>query len=204
MQEKRVIYGVTINGVVVYVGQTDNAWRRYREHATRMHHEDASPRALYQRLRAANGKNWDLVGLETCAANRANARESYWIRKLGTAKEGGCNKSDRACGGREKGCTNPTGADHYLYGKSVARHIVDASVAARKGKKLAPEHVEAIRLGNIEADRKDRKVVLREDGARFVGRGAAAASVGVSTSAITQAIKRNTRSGGFYWRYEEN
>lgn len=48
-----------------------------------------------------------------------------------------------------------------------------------------------------------RKEVIRDDGIVFKSVNAAAESIGRCGSAITNAIKRGQRSGGYYWKYAE-
>ena len=48
-----------------------------------------------------------------------------------------------------------------------------------------------------------RKEVIRDDGVVFKSVIAAAESIGRCGSAITNAIKRGQRSGGYYWKYAE-
>ena len=82
------------------------------------------------------------------------------------------------------------------------------------GKKLTEEHKKKISdgcRGKIHHDmefrnrlsERNKHAVVREDGVIFNTVNDAAASVGVNPSAISNAMRRGNRSGGYYWKLAE-
>jgi hypothetical protein len=140
------IYGIKYDGKIIYVGRTTQVpQQRLSSHFSHRNNERICPPKLMKHFVGKELRDHTLVILERCSKQDAPNREIYWIKKLNTIEDG-CNTS--LTQGREKGCKNPTGKDHYLYGKQVARHIVEASIAARRGRHLSPEHRMKISIGN--------------------------------------------------------
>ncbi len=210
MSEDRFIYALTIDGKIMYVGQTKSIARRYNEHL-RTARVPKSQRAmgqkkLYEGLTAVlsqdpDGKRVDIIQLERCAEASSNERERYWIGAL-KMHETGWNVPLPGGPGREKGCSNPSGPNHYLYGKNLPRETVEKLRAARTGKPMPAGHGEKIKLGKMRSGKFGTKVVIRDDGLKFKSLTDAAASVGCTISAITLSIKKECRAKGHYWSYE--
>ena len=85
---------------------------------------------------------------------------------------------------------------------------------ANLGKKLTEEHKRKISegcKGKIHHDdefrerlaERNKHAVIRDDGVYFATVNDAAESVGVSPSAISNAMRRKQRSGGYYWKRAE-
>lgn len=201
--DQAFVYAVIVDGEIVYVGRTNNLVKRHREHRARINAANASPKKLYARLRTAI--NWDLVEIDRCPPEDVVARETFWIRYHGTHKSPGCNSRDDGVGGREEGCENPSGEQHYLHGKNVARHVVEASIAARTGKHLSEEHAAKISAGiRASISHKQKRAVISEDGREFGSLHDAARSLGVNANAIMQALKLGTNCSGRRWRYSDS
>jgi hypothetical protein len=211
--ETRLIYGLTVEGRIMYVGQTKDIWRRFNEHI-RTAKAPKSARAvgqkkLYEALAAClkadpGAASLDAVELEKCRAKDSNVRERHWIRLLGM-HETGWNTPLPGGPGREKGCSNPSGPAHYLYGKRLPKKTIDKIRATRTGMKFGKEHGEKIRLGKIRNGtlNASQKVVIRDDGKKYESLTRAATELGCSISAITLAIKKQCRCKGHYWSYEK-
>lgn len=183
MKDIVFIYAITVSGKIVYVGQTVDMIHRYNRHSRIVQTKVIPHSAKLYNVLISNPDSWDMHEIERTDRRNANAREVYWMRHLDTINNG-CNTSDT--GGREKGCLNPSGDNHYLHGKPVARHIVEASVAARKGKNLSEEHKEKIRKGNTgkQCNSFAKPVICLNDGKEFRTTREAAAYYNISSPSI--------------------
>lgn len=195
-----VIYGIEFEGKVVYVGATTRGLKaRIVAHFNHAQSDKGRLRStcpkLYPFIRSNPDKErYRILVLDQCALSDSAAREQHFVALYDT-KNQGLNAN--------KGGNWASAEEHYLYGNKVARHIVDASVAARIGKKLSPDHIEAIRQGNARPGRKDARPVIRDDGVEFYGITAAARDLGVHRGSILYSMKKGTKCKGHTFRYKE-
>lgn len=196
---KVFIYALTIRGKIMYVGQSINITKRMRQHQRAARTGVGGMKKLYDVLSAIPGRDWDMVALDSCAQEDAKALETHFIKLYRTA-ETGLNTTPHGFGGRQAGCQNPSGSDHYSYGRSPV-FAVAASVASRTGRNLTPEHVEKIRKGNSKVDRKDCRQVVRDDGVEYASVGRAAKDLGVTSAAISMSLSKGYKAAGHNFRY---
>lgn len=194
-----IIYAIEHRGKIIYVGQTSRGVKarigQHFAHATSsVGRLGRTCPLLYEFIRQNPERdNYRILILEQTTRADAHARERHFIAMHDTQKNGVNVTAGGVIAGEE----------HYLHGKHVAHHIVDASVAARVGKKLTPEHVEKIRKGNAKADRKDCRPVVRDDGVEYYGVAEAARQNDVNHNAIVQSLKKGYRASGHVFRYAD-
>ena len=93
------IYKITnnINGKV-YIGQSVNITRRWREHRTRYHQDskDSINSHLYRAARKTEGwNNWTFEIIEECPEDQLNSREKFWIKYYDSSNpEKGYNETE--------------------------------------------------------------------------------------------------------------
>jgi len=193
-----VIYGIKFEGKMVYVGATSRGVKaRIVGHFNNAVSDRGRLRItcpkLYGFFRANPDRSkYSVAVLDQCSAEHASASEMNFVEKYDTLHNG-LNANTGGNWAR--------GDQHYMYGKPAPAKAVAASVAARTGKKLSPEHIEAIRKGNARADRKDCKPVIRGDGQEFYGVAEAARALGVTKGAVNFALKKGTKCQGFEFKY---
>lgn len=131
------VYGIEHGGRIIYIGKTSKGvksrisshWNNAFSKKGRLN--NLCPK-LYPYLRAnPNTDDYTVHILGQFTPEDGASKEIELILKYET-KSNGLNVSS--------GGNSSSGPEHYLYGKKVARHIVDASVAARIGKPLSEEH----------------------------------------------------------------
>jgi hypothetical protein len=148
------VYGIKFRGRMIYIGiTTASVNQRVYKHfsqARKPQARDACPK-LYAHIRAnPDLSQYSISVLDQCTREEAEGYEQKYIARYDTL-ENGFNKT--------KGGNWAKGSDHYLYGKHVAAHIVEASVRARLGKRLSEEHKEKLRRAHL--GRKDQSKPIR-------------------------------------------
>ena len=107
-----------------------------------------------------------------------------------------------------------SGPNNPNYGKPMPPEHKARLLAIHLGSKHSEEHKRKISescKGKIHHDEgfkqrlseRNKRPVIRDDGIYFATVDEAAASVGVSPSAISNAMRRGNRSGGYYWKHAE-
>lgn len=107
-----------------------------------------------------------------------------------------------------------TGPNNPNFGKPMSEEQKEKLRQINLGKKLTEEHKRKISegcRGKIHHDdgfkqrlsERNKRPVIRDDGIYFATVDEAAASVGVTPSAISNAMRRGNRSGGYYWKHAE-
>lgn len=78
------IYAITIEGYIVYVGQSKDIYRRCCEHIYNTQNAMFIPEKKYRLLLAAwlGGYSVDCSPLEYCEEEQLNEREKYWITEI--------------------------------------------------------------------------------------------------------------------------
>ena len=108
-----------------------------------------------------------------------------------------------------------TGPNNPNFGKPMSEEQKEKLRQINLGKKLTEEHKQKISescKGKIHHDdafkqrlaERNKRPVIRDDGIYFATVDEAAASVGVTPSAISNAMRRGQRSGGYYWKHAES
>lgn len=187
------VYGLKFKGNIVYVGSTKKALNtRLGEHYQMAMR--GAPNKLHTWIRE-NKPALTIIELErTSAANRFE-RETFFMMQHRTIEEG-FNTEIATNIGRPKGCKNPTGSDHYQYGKPMPAHITEASRRAHLGKPISEEHKRKLRHGAIAAGNSQKRV-RRSDGVEFPSMKAAAQALGVTGEAVGVACKKGTTCKGY-------
>lgn len=141
------VYGLKHKNKMIYVGKTCRSVKiRICDHfknafSNKGRLSETCPE-LYKYIREnPEHSNYTVVILGQYNPPDAAEAEIKFIKEYDT-KENGCNVSS--------GGNSSKGSDHYLYGKKVSRHIVEASVAARIGKPLSEEHRAKQRAAHAE------------------------------------------------------
>lgn len=141
------VYGLEHEGKIVYVGVTTMDIRqRISKHYQCAHYGRRGSKKLSPWL--LTNPKFLIKILEYCPAEEKSQREKYWIDFYDTIANGLNSEPFVDAPGRPKGCSNPSGKDHYMYGKPACKAAVEASVAARRGKKLSEEHRQKMREGH--------------------------------------------------------
>jgi group I intron endonuclease len=107
-----------------------------------------------------------------------------------------------------------SGSNNPNYGKPMSEEQKEKLRQINLGKKLTEEHKRKISdgcKGKIHHDEdfkkrlaeRNKHSVIRDDGMYFDTVDEAAAYVGVTPSAISNAMRRGNRSGGYYWKLAE-
>lgn len=107
-----------------------------------------------------------------------------------------------------------SGVNNPNYGKPMSEEQKEKLRQINLGKKLTEEHKRKISdacKGKIHHDEdfkkrlaeRNKHSVIRDDGMYFDTVDEAAAYVGVTPSAISNAMRRGNRSGGYYWKLAE-
>jgi len=148
------VYGIKFRGRMIYVGITTNSVnQRVYKHfsqARSPQDRDACPE-LYGHIRAnPDISEYSISILDQCSREDAETVEKAYVEKYDTWRNGF---------NRTKGGNWPRGSDHYLYGKHVAKHIVEASVKSRLGKRLSEQHKAKLREAHL--GRKDQSKPIR-------------------------------------------
>lgn len=166
MIETATIYGFEFEGKIVYVGSTIRDVRtricRHYEFA-RGFTRNKKPTIFQEFLKEKNPPvNFKI--LEICDVQKRFERETFFINQFDTIVNGfnkeisGEAEEKKLSAGRPKGCKNPTGKDHYLFGvKGGCPKATEASVKARIGKKLSDETRQKMREGHARRKQKMEK-----------------------------------------------
>lgn len=185
------VYGIKFKGKVVYVGITTGSVKqrvfKHFSHARSLQKREACPK-LYEHIR----NNPELVDyslsiLDQCTRDQGEEREKFFIEKYDTL-ENGLNKTS--------GGNWSKGSDHYLYGKRVDRHIVEASVAARIGKKLSDEHKAKLRAAHVGRRDMSHPIVCLDTGEIFPSISEAARLKNISRVSLLRHINGLNKSCG--------
>lgn len=118
-------------------------------------------------------------------------------------------ESKRKISEKMKGANNPN------YGITISDECRARLLSYNLGKRHTEEHKkkisESLRGRHYSTDKQKQAArqahihpVEREDGKIFESVEEAAISVGVTYSAISNAIRRNQRSGGYHWKYVDD
>lgn len=195
------VYVIEHQEKVMYVGVTAcGLLKRMTHHKCCSELGKGGPKKLMPWMRET--KNYTARVIEVCTFDSRLQREAFWIEHYDTVNNG-LNSTHARGGGREKGCSNPSGPSHYMYGKKINEHVRQCVIKANKGRKLLPEHIEKIRSSNSRPGRKDNRPVVRDDGAEFYSINEAARQHGVTRKAISNAIQRNQKSSGHSWKHKD-
>ena len=188
------IYGIEFEGRIVYVGSTTiSLAQRLASHYTMaLRHKKTNKFHSWLREKMPEIK---IVELQKCIASTRYLIESELMRIHNTI-ENGYNSEHAEHSGRPKGCKNPRGSEHYLFGKKMPDHVTEASMKARLGKPISEEHKRRLREGHIAAGNSQKRV-LRSDGVEFPSMKAAAIALGVTGEAVGVACKKGTKCRGF-------
>ena len=141
-------------GVIIYVGSTSRGLNK-RFYQLISGHSNGTK--LSNWIKTQDRTKFSMIPLEICVGENRYTRENFWIKHHDTINNGFNteeareeNTPKKKFPGRPTGAGNPKGSDHYLYGKKLSRHIVEASVAARIGKPLSEEHKAKQRAAHAE------------------------------------------------------
>jgi hypothetical protein len=135
------IYGIKYGGDIIYVGQTcQSIETRFYSHiaAARGLRNSRAP-LLHAHFRENNFTGYTVEILEFCNIAERFNRERHWIDKLDTFNKANSQKIRKIRCNKTAGGM-PKGPEHYMFGKPISRHVVEASIAARIGKPLSEEH----------------------------------------------------------------
>lgn len=197
MDQKLVtVYGLEFEGKIVYVGSTTYELnKRAREHQY-MARKSNLPNKLHVWIREKN-PDFKIIRLDQCSSETRYYVETFYMKKHDTIQNG-FNSEEAHHSGRPKGCKNPTGADHYMFGKKMPEHIKEAARQYHLGRKLSEDHKRKLHAAGRAAS---LKKILRSDGAIFDSMSEAAASVGVTISAVSVAVKRSSNCKGYQFEF---
>jgi len=146
-QKFALVYGLESEGKIVYVGVTINDVRqRISKHYQSAHLGYRGAKKLGPWL--LTDPKFSIKPIEYCPVDDKFIREKYWIDFYDTINNGLNSEPFVDAPGRAKGCSNPSGKDHYMFGKPACKSAIKASVAARTGKKLSEEHRQKMREGH--------------------------------------------------------
>lgn len=194
------IYGIEFAGKIMYVGQTQSSmqvrWWRHMSNARTG--RDSCPH-LYRHMRKHSLIGYKEIELERCAEELAAEREMYWIAHHKAFGEGGLN-----C---HPGGNQTRGVHHYLHGKTVSRHIVEASVKARRGTKHSAEHIEKIRAANTGKKQPVNyiRIVCDQNGKTYESQDAASKDLGILKGSVSEMLRGKTAiAGGFTFKYADH
>lgn len=155
-QKLAQVYGIESEGKILYVGVTTmDIRRRMSNHYDCAFKGRRGAKKLGQWL--LNKPVFSVKILEYCPFETRFETEKKWINHYDTINNGLNSEHFVDAPGRPKGCKNPSGKDHYLYGKPACSKAIAASVAARKGKPLSEAHKQAQREGHL------RRKLLKEN-----------------------------------------
>lgn len=200
-QSPCTIYGIKHKDMIVYVGSTQkNPAQRFGKHLCAA--RNGSKGLLYDFIRKKK-PSLSLVVLEVCLPESRYERETFYIKNYKTA-EIGYNEDSSAVHGRPKGCFNPSGKDHYLYGKKLPEHVRQIVIAANLGRKQSEETKNKKRESLLSGERKDRKPVVGDNGVHYRGLSEAARSIGVATINLRKQIRKNRPCKGVVYSFAED
>lgn len=187
------IYGLEFGDRIIYVGSTERSpAKRLSRHYSDAKSGKISPLYCWMREEMPLLR---MKILEVCTSMERYERERHFIAFHDTITNGfNTDLTDRK--GRPKGCVNPIGEDHYLYGKKVSRHIVDASVAARRGKHLSEEHKAKLRAAHVGREDQSTKVRCIDTGETFPSIAEAARIKNISTSSLLRNLNGANKTCG--------
>lgn len=154
------IYALLSGERVVYVGSTERSLKhRLAKHVSSAHNSPTKNPKLSSWLLT---EPKDLTGkvLEVVPIERRYERETYWIAFYDTV-DNGLNADKTAKLGRPKGCSNPSGKDHYLYGKKVNPKTWKSSVEARR------KEIRCVETGKIYKSQKNAANELKVSPSRI-------------------------------------
>lgn len=199
------VYGVMDGEKVVYVGVTIQDVRQrissHISHSLANRKGVRTPWKFHNWLRDNHNRITVRV-LEICPRDSRFDRERYYIQLHNTVETGLNLPHFDEAPGRERGCSNPRGKDHYAYGDSNAtRKAVEASVKARTGKPLSEETKQKMRDARKKNTLNAKKLRCVETSVIYPSRSEASKAVGVNPSAINSAMRKNCKAGGFHWEY---
>lgn len=204
------VYGIVFEGRIIYVGATGQSIKQRKlTHRWTMQHKPQSCPKLYEFMSKHPFDKFEFVLIEECKRDILYERESHYITNFNCISNGFNSEPYKGGAhnpvpgkGREKGCLNPSGADHYAYGDSNAtRKAVEASVKARIGKPLSEETKQKMREARAKNTLNAKRVKCVETGEIYASRSLASKAVGVSPTAINSAMRKNCKAGGFHWEY---
>lgn len=190
------IYAIKFKGEIVYVGVTKagvtrRVYNHFRDALSSTLNANNCP-LLYPHIREnPNYNDYEVDVLEQCKTVEAGDREKYYIAKFSP-------RLNATMGGV------PCGPQHYLYGRKVDTHTYQASVAVRIGKPLSEAHKQKLREVHARRAKRAEYAVTREDGKIYAAMSLAAIDMGVTKSAIHQAIRHGSRCGGFKFKYSNS
>ena len=132
---------------------------------------------------------------------------------VGGGGTSGCMFSDEEIERRSKAWIGENNPNYH--GKMLTEEFKEKLRQINLGSKHTEEHKRKISescKGKTHHDdgfkqrlaERNKRPVIREDGIWFPTVDEAAESVGVSPSAISKAMKRGNRSGGYYWKHAES
>lgn len=125
------VYGLEFEGKIVYVGVTTMDIRqRISKHYQCSAYNRRGAKKLGEWLKTK--PKFLIKILEYCPSEIKFEREKFWIKNYNTINNGLNSENFVDAPGRQKGCSNPTGKDHYLYGKKVDPKIWRESVKKRQ------------------------------------------------------------------------
>ncbi len=216
------VYVIKYNDVAIYVGKTsqgikvriNNHFRNAKSQKGRL--GNLCPK-LYKFIREnPDNDRYEILVLGYFTSQEANERERFYIKKYNTRVEGlnpapGLSKGLPRCNKSPGGIVS--GPDHYLYGNKVSRHVVEASIAARKGKQLTEAHKKAQREGhqNNKHLRKDlRAIICKETEKEWISLADCAREFNVHPTAIIARInkvlvrnRKNEKLGKYTFAYKD-
>jgi len=188
------VYGISYEGDMIYIGVTSMSVRsRMSQHFRRPFTKGARPTSILlgEFIKShENIEKYVVHILDQCKLEQAAELEKKYISFYKTQDKCNMNSGGNWCAGKE----------HYLYGKKVDRKIIDASVAARIGKPLSDIH--KLKIGAANKGLHNRQIV-RGDGKEYISIIEASKELGVSPSAVLQAIRSGNRSQGHHFRYKD-
>ena len=198
------VYVIKFKGEILYVGVTKLGINtRLKHHFARLGAETKGIPKLYEHMAKNNREDYSIEHVTWCKNKKIALRtEQFFIQKHNTI-ENGLNSPLPRGHGRPKGCSNPSGEDHYLFGKKLPEKVRQAVVLAQTGRKHSQETIEKRRRSNMKADRKDCKPVVRDDGVEYYGLAEAARKNNVTPNAIRIAMRKNQNSNGHKWKYKD-
>lgn len=187
-----VVYAIKHFDKIIYVGKTSTGlkqriFKHFGNAISDSKRVNMSCPKLYEYIRKnPNKEEYSIVCLGQFSSKEADEKEIFFISHYKTREDGiGLNVAP--------GGNSSSGKDHYLYGKPVERHIVEASVKARIGKPLTEEHKRKQSEGQTRAlkTRKDLTPIrCKETGQEWISLHECARFFDVDPMAIKSRINK--------------
>lgn len=211
-----IIYKVTnrINNKV-YIGQTVKSLsQRWKQHCA----PSSGCTALHNAIAKYGAENFTVEQIDVaCSREELDEKEKYWIAHYDSFVPRGYNLSEGGDGCRGYKHNDDTkallsrmrigkGHPHSDEWKALMSERQKGRKHPHKGHALSEEQrklLSDIHKGKANP-KKFKAIFCIETGETYCSRKDAAAHIGVKPAALTNAIKRGNKCGGFHWEYVSN